>query len=138
MKTSDDRSVKAGRDIVGVQIITGDNNNAQMRDVPVRLTSGEDVDIRSELGGFRKALQSLQAPDSGKIDRALQDAEEEAAKGNPDKNEVGSAIERAVKYANNASDFGDNVNNIAGHLGPIVSWLGTNWTKILVVAGIAF
>ena len=138
MTTADDRSVKAGRDIVGSQIITGDNNTAQMRDVSVQLTSGADVDIKSELDGLREVLQSLQAPDSGKIGRALQDAEEEVSKDEPDKNEVGAAVDRAVKYAKGASDFGDSIKKIAGHLGPIVSWLGTNWTKILTAAGIAF
>ena len=138
MTTGNDRSVKAGRDIVGSLITTGDGNMVQMRDVSVTLTSGDDVDIGAELAGLRQALMALKASDQGKIDRALQDAEEEARKAEPDKDEIGSAVERAVKYAKGASDFGENVGKIADQLAPVVSWLGNNWTGILSIAGIAF
>ncbi|ETD90668.1 hypothetical protein ACTTAL_10470 [Rhodobacter capsulatus] len=138
MTTGNDRSVQAGRDIMGSLITTGDGNMVQMRDVSVTLTSGDDVDIGAELAGLRQALMALQASDQGKIDRALQDAEEEARKAEPDKDEIGSAVERAVKYAKGASDFGENVGKIADQLAPVVSWLGNNWTGILSIAGIAF
>ncbi len=137
MTIGDDRSVKARRDIVGSLIQTGNLNMAQMRGSSVQLTPGDDVDIRSELSGLRETLLALNAPDRGKIERALQDAEEEAAKDDPSKDEVGAAIERAVKYAKGASDFGDHVNKIADHLGLVVSWLGNNWAGILSIAGIA-
>ncbi|SIT00738.1 hypothetical protein SAMN05421779_105309 [Insolitispirillum peregrinum] len=139
MMTGDDRSVKAGGNIVGSQIITGDNNIAQMKDISVTLTSGEGVDIVAELAGLRQALMELKAGDQhGKIDRALQDAEEEAGKPQPNKDEIGSAVARAVKYAKNASDFAEHGSKIAERLAPVVSWLGENGTKILTLAGIAF
>jgi hypothetical protein len=138
MTTGDDRSVKAGGNIIGSQVITGDGNTAQMRDVSVQLTTGQDVNLAAELAGLREALNALSAPDAAKIERALQDAEEEAGKDEPDKEEVGSALERAIKYAKNASDFGEHASNIAKHLGPVVSWLGSKWTKILALAGISF
>ena len=133
-----DRSVKAGGNIVGSMIITGDNNIAQMKDVSVTLTSGEGVDIVAELAGLRQVLMGLTTPNHGKIDRALQDAEEEAGKPQPDKDEIGSAVERAVKYAKDASDFAEHGSKIAERLAPVVSWLGENGTKILTLAGIAF
>lgn len=136
VKIGSDRSVKAGGNISGSQIITGDGNMAQMRDVKVQLTSGADVNLGEELAALREILITLNAPDAGKIDRALQDAEEEAGKEEPDKEEIGSALERAVKHAKNASDFGEHVGKLAARLGPIVSWLGDKWKTILTIAGI--
>lgn len=80
----------------------------------------------------------MDTPDAGKLDRALQDAEEEAGKAEPDKDEVGSAIERAVKYAKGASDFSAQVEKLAPRLAALASWLGDNWLKILALAGISF
>lgn len=137
MTTGDNRFVSVGGNIAGSQIITGDNATAQMRGVSVRLTSGDELNVTAELGALRAALGSLATPDAGKIDRALQDAEEEAEKETPDREEVGAALERAVKYAKGASDFGEHASKIAGHLGPLVSWLGGKWTKILELSGIS-
>ncbi len=71
------------------------------------------------------------------MDRALLDAEEEAAKPEPDKDEIGGAIERVVKYARGASEFAEQVEKLAPRLAAVASWLGSNWIKILAMAGIA-
>ena len=138
MATGDDRSVRAGDKIVGSAVITGDHSTMVMRDVSVQLDSGTDVDVGAELSALRELLQGLSAPDAGKLARALEDAEEEAAKADLDKEEIGAAIERAIKYASKASDFAAHASKIASHLGPLVSWLGSGWTRILSSAGIAF
>ncbi len=131
----DDKSVRA-RDIIGSQVITGDNNTATMKGVKVSLVPADTVDIKAELSALRDALASLNAPDQGKLDRALQDAEEEAAKPEPDKDEIGGAIERVVKYAKGASEFGEHVGKLAPRLAAVTSWLGSNWLKILAMAGL--
>ena len=100
------------------------------------MTSGDGVNVGAELAALREVLQALNMPDAGKMERALADAEEEAAKVEPDKEEIGTAVERAVKYARQAGDFGEHVTKIASHLGPLVSWLGSNWKRILSAAGI--
>ena len=137
MTNGDDRSVRA-RDIIGAQVITGDNNTTTMKDVKVSLPRADTVDIKAELSALRDLLASLNAPDQGKLDRALQDAEEEAAKPEPDKDEIGGAIERAVKYAKGANEFGETVEKLAPRLAAVASWLGSNWVKILAMAGIVF
>ncbi len=138
MTAGDDRSVQVGDKIIGSAVITGDHNTAVMREISVQLDSGKDVDVGAELSALRELLQGLSAPDAGKMARALEDAEEEGAKADPDKEEIGSAIERAIKYARKASDFAAHASKIASHLGPLVSWLGSGWTRILSSAGIAF
>lgn len=138
MTTGNNQSVNAGGNIIGSQIITSNNTTAQMREVSVHLTSGEEVNVTAEFTALRVALKALSAPDERKIERALQDAEEEAGKDQPDKEEVGAALERAVKYAKGASDFGEHASKIAAHLGPLVSWLGSKWTRILALLEIGF
>lgn len=136
MTNGDDKSVRA-RDIIGSQVITGDKNTATMKNVKVSLPPQDTVDIKAELSALRDLLASLNAPDQGKLDRALQDAEEEAQKPEPDKDEIGSAIERAVKYAKGASEFAENAEKLAPRLAAVASWLGSNGLKILAMAGIA-
>ncbi len=108
-----------------------------MKGVKVSLPRADTVDIKAELSALRDLLVSLNVPDQGKLERALQDAEEEAAKPEPDKDEIGSAIESAVKYAKGASEFGEHVGKLAPRLASATSWLGSNWVKILALAGIA-
>ena len=136
MTNSDDSSVKA-RDIIGSQVITGDSNQASMHGVTVTLPAAVSVDVTVELAALREVLVGLNAPDAGKLERALQDAEEEAAKPEPDRDEIGGAIERAVKYAKGASDFSAHVAKLAPRLAALTSWLGENWVKILALAGLS-
>ncbi len=130
MSSNDDRSVKA-RDIIGAQVITGDHNQASMHGVTVTLPPAASVDVAAELAALRELLVGLNTPDAGKLERALQDAEEEAAKPEPDRDEIGGAIERAVKYAKGASDFSAHVAKLAPCLGALAAWLGAGWDKIL-------
>jgi hypothetical protein len=68
------------------------------------LPPAHTVDVKAELAALREALAGLQrVPDRGKLERAMQDAVEEAAKPEPDKEEVGGAVERVVKYAKDAA-----------------------------------
>jgi hypothetical protein len=135
--SGDNRSVTA-RDITGAQIVTGDSNRTVMRNVKVQeLPPAGQVDVGKELAELRALLGSLNAPDAGKLDRALADAEEEASKPEPDRVEVGSALDRAVRYAEKASDFSEKAEKIAPKLKALVSWLGANWHKILGAVGMA-
>jgi hypothetical protein len=131
-----DRSVKA-RDITGSQVITGDSNRAVMRGVKVTLPPPGDVQPERELAELRVLLSAFETPEKGKLDRALQDAEEEAKKPEPDKDEIGSALERAIRYAKSASDFGEQAEKLARPLGALASWLGANWHKLVALAGLA-
>lgn len=133
--SGNDRSIRIGRDTTGSQIIAGDYNQAKMGDVRAELPSPETVQPAVELAELRELFKALHAPDQGKIDRALTDAEEEAAKPEPNRDEIGSALERALGYAKKASDFGEQAEKIAPRVKALASWLGVNWHKILAVVG---
>jgi len=107
--SGNNQSVTA-RDITGSSIVTGDHNivSTTMKQMP--LPPPDQVDVKAELAALREALAGLQkVPDRGKLDRAIEDAVEETDKSEPDKEEVGGALERAVKYAKAADDFGARV-----------------------------
>jgi hypothetical protein len=133
-----ERNVSIGRDAIGSQIVTGDQNVVTASGQRITLPPADSVDIRKELAELRAILATLKAPDAAKLGRALDDAEDEVKKEKPDKDEVGGAIERAVKYAKGASDFGEQVEKLAPKLKAVCGWLGQNWHKLLAVAGIAF
>src|SRR3712207_5387158 len=78
------RSVTA-RDITGSSVVTGDHNtvSTRMRQVPLPLAA--EVDVKTELAALRQLLAELKVPERGKLDRALTDAAEKAAKPDPDK-----------------------------------------------------
>jgi len=98
---------------------------------------GEAVDVKAELASLRELLAELKnVPDRGKLDRAMQDAIEESAKPKPDKDEVGGAVERAIKYAKSANDFGDNLEKLLPRLTAIASWVGIAGRGLLALAGV--
>jgi len=89
-----ERSVRIGGDAKGNAIATGDRNVVTVT-YSASLPPAESVDIRAALAALQQALAGLDPPDKGKMDRALTDAAEEAAKADPDRDEIGGAIERA-------------------------------------------
>jgi hypothetical protein len=127
-----DRSVSIGRDAIGSSIVTGDGNTV----VTAGLPAAGSVDMGAELTALRELLTTLRTDDTPKIGRALDDAGDELSKPTPDKDEIGSAIERAVKYARGATDFADQSAKLAPHLSAVCAWLGSNWHKLLAIAGI--
>ena len=96
-----------------------------------------DVDVKAEIEALRVALAALNSPEQGKLDRAMEDAVEEAEKESPDKEEVGSALERATKYAKEANSLSEHIEKIAPRMVRLASWLGPRWHYILATLGIA-
>jgi hypothetical protein len=83
------RSVTA-RDITGSSIVTGDHNTVSTTMKQVPLPPADQVDVKAELAALREALAGLQkVPDRGKLDRAVEDAADEAAKPEPTKRRSG-------------------------------------------------
>jgi hypothetical protein len=104
----------------------------------ITLPPAHTVDVKAELAALREALAGLQrVPDRGKLDRAMQDAVEEAAKPEPDKEEVGGAVERVVKYAKAADDFAEHTEKIVPRLAALASWLGPAGRALLNVLGVS-
>lgn len=128
------RTVHIGGDAIGTVIATGDQNTITAT-TKLSLPPADSVDIRAELAALRQALSALTSPDTGKMGRALADAEEEAAKPNPDRDEIGTAVERAVKYAKGAADFSKQAVKVIPHLEAISSWLGKAWDHLITTAG---
>ena len=94
------------------------------------------VIIEQNLASGASCESDGRLPDRGKLDRAMQDAVEEAAKPQPDKDEIGSAVGRAVKYAKSAEDFGNHLEKLLPRLTAIASWAGAAGRGLLAMAGI--
>ena len=131
-----DRSVSIGGNAEGNIIQTGDRNVASVSYQRVTLPPPESVDIQSELKVIRETLAALAEASSRKIDNAFSDAEEELSKAEPDRDEVGRALERALDYAQKTSEFAGIVETLAPHVVNAASWLGKNWYKLLGVVGL--
>ncbi len=134
---SSDRSVSIGGDATGNVIQTGDHNVASVKFTQTTLPNPGSVDIAGELSALRDLLAKLQAPDQGKIDRAIEDASEELTKPEPDKDEIGVALDRALNYAKKAEGFADTASKLQSHITNAVGWLGDNWHKLLPIVGLA-
>jgi hypothetical protein len=134
--SSDNRSVTA-RDVTDSNIVTGDHNEVSTTTRQVALPPADTVDVKAELAALRDLIVELKnVPDRGKLDRALEDAVEEAAKPNRDKAELGSAVERVIRYAKSANDFSDQFEKLQPRLTAIASWLGVAGRGLLALAGI--
>lgn len=136
MSDKSNRSVSIGGDATGNVIQTGDRNTASVQLTQTTLPPAETVDVQAELAALRRILSELQGPDQGKMERALDDAEEEIAKREPDRDEIGSALDRALTYAKKAEGFATTIEKLQGHVTSAVSWLGENWHKLLAVVGL--
>lgn len=133
--SSDGRSVQIGGDAVGNVIQTGDRNTATL--THVTLPAPESVDIHQELRALRSLLEALATPDSRKLGNALSDAEDELAKPEPDREEVGRALDRALEYASRAEGFANAASALKPHVVAATAWLGSNWHGLLQSVGVA-
>jgi len=120
-------SVSVGGSVSQSAVVAGDQNKVQLtREVTVGLPSEMATEeIMQALQTLRELLERLDATDRGKIVRALDDAQEEAQKPTPDKEEMAGAMERVVKYAKTAHGIGEVVVEIQRPLSIIAGWIGT-------------
>lgn len=95
-KLSDNRPVSIGGHVSGSVIQIGDHNTATVHYRQVTLPAAATVNMRAELTALRELLTQLETPDRRKILNALEDAEIELNKRQPDKAEVGGALTRAL------------------------------------------
>jgi hypothetical protein len=119
--------VSIGGSVRQSAIVTGDRNAVELAREVASGASNEtstEVVIRA-LRALRELLEKLDTTDRGKIVRALDDAQEEAQKPTPDKEEVAGALERVVKYAKTAKGVGEVVVELQRPLSIIAGWVGT-------------
>ncbi|MGI8569379.1 MAG: hypothetical protein ACR2KT_10080 [Methylocella sp.] len=132
----DDRSVKA-REIKESIVVTGDKNKVSTKMTWYNLPLPDKVDAKAELAALHELVAKLNLRERGKFERAVEDAKEEIAKSDPDKEEVAGAVGRIVKYAKAADDFDEHVTKLLPHIAALGSWLGTAGDALLRLAGIA-
>ncbi len=130
-KGGQNRSVSIGGNATGSAIITGDSSTANVNFQQVSLPAPASVNIQAELNALREILAKLETSDRRKIDNAFADAQEELNKPQPDKDEIGDALNRALKYAKKAEGFADAIAKLQPHLAKTTAWLGDNWHKLL-------
>jgi hypothetical protein len=121
--------------ITGSIVVAGSGNtiNAKLRialegELP---PAADPVDIHAEFAELRKILEQLQTPDQGKIRRAVDDADEEFAKPETNKTEVGSALKRALDYGGKVASLGNEAVKLAPHIHKLAAWLGAEWSSLL-------
>ncbi|BAY48350.1 hypothetical protein NIES4073_35010 [Kalymmatonema gypsitolerans NIES-4073] len=135
-KGGQNRSVSIGGTVTGSAVITGDSNTANINFQQVSLPTPASVNIEIEINALREILGKLESSDRRKIDNAFEDAQEELNKPQPDKNEVGKALERAFDYAKKAEGFACTIAKLQPHLTKTTAWLGDNWHKLLSLVGL--
>ena len=134
------RSTNIGGNAVGNVITTGDKNkvnakiNASLK--KVSLPPPDTINLSRELAQIRLILEGIAGENNQKLKRALDDAEEEAKKTEPNKDEVGNALERALKYAEKGINFAGAIDKLVPHLTSAVAWLGSNWHSLLSIVGL--
>ncbi len=128
-------AISIGGDAHGNVMVAGENNTVSNVQTNISLPAPESVNIQKELAALGKILARLETPDKGKMERALTDAQEEAAKPKPDKDEVGSALERVMKHAQKAGTFGKIVEELKPHVLAVSAWLGSNWHHMARMLG---
>lgn len=137
MPNGDDRSVSIGGNADRNVVVTGDRNAVHTSSTRVTLPSAENIDIRAELIGLRQALAVLGATDARKIETAIDDAEDESARGVPDRDEIGRILENALNYAAKADGFAAAAERLAPHVLRIAGWLGTAGHRLLGIVGLS-
>jgi hypothetical protein len=136
-----DRAANIGGDAAGNVIVTGVGNNVDAKinvgfSKKIALPPASSVDISAELVQIRGILEKLGGEHAGRIGRALDDASEEIRKPKPDKDEIGSALGRALDYAQKGDAFANEVEKLAPHITNAVAWLGSNWYRLLSLVGL--
>ena len=131
-KGGQNRSVSIGGNATGSAILTGDSSTANINFQQV-IPTPAGVNIQAELNALREILAKLETSDRRKIDNAFADVQEELNKPQPDKDEVGDALNRALKYAKKAEGFAEAIAHLQPHLAKITAWLGNNRHESLLV-----
>lgn len=126
MPPSQNRPVSIGDSVTGGAIVTGGSNTVSVQFQQASLPEPKHVNIKAEIDALREVLATLPSPDRHKIENALEDAEEELKKPEPDKDEVGQALDRAISYAQKATGFAEAIDKLRPHVQNATAWLGEN------------
>ncbi len=128
------RSNSVGGNVTGAILVAGDDNDTKL--TQVQPPPAQDVDVAAEIAGLRSLLEKLAVPERDKLGRALDDARDEVAKPVPDKEDVASALKRAVTVSKEAADFADNADKIKERVVRIAEWVGPLAKGALALLGL--
>ena len=124
------------KDSKNVAVAAGEKSSVEQHNLKTVAPAMSLEEIRAEFAELKKVLTGLEVADKKKLERALDDAEEELNKPDPDKSEVAEAVGRALKVANKTGDLlktlkdkivpiGENIGAWCGeHGGKVVKFLG--------------
>ena len=130
-----DRSIRVGGDVNQSTLVTGDNNKVSNTATAVRLPDPGAVDVTAALAGLQAALSALQGERQEAIDRALADAADEAKQAEPDKQEIGARVGRALDLASKMTGFANQIASLAPHVQALCAWLGPQSYDLLAHVG---
>jgi hypothetical protein len=129
---TNDRSVSAGRDMVGNVVTSGDGNTVTANvAVQMTLPDPKSVNILSALSEIRMQLEKMSGENANKVRRALDDATEEANKSNPDKDQIGESVNRAIDLVKKGGALAEDLAQLLPHIKGIASWLGAKWHNLI-------
>lgn len=132
---SSNRSAHIGGNAHGNTVQTGDHPPAGAPSQHAMLPPPERVDMRAELLALREVLTRLESPERRKIANALSDAEDALARPEPNKNEVGKALQRTLDYARKAAGFPRVMAVLQPHVASAAAWLGEPWHTLPDLVG---
>ena len=135
-KGSGERSIRVGRSANNSNLIAGDFNKITAKQ-KVTPPAADTVDILAEIVALRAALSSTASDDAVKIRNAVDEAEDEARRPKPNKDEVATALSRAINYAQKAEGFAEEANKLIPHIIKVAGWLGVAGTAVLASFGLS-
>ena len=130
------RAVQIGGNASDSVIVTGDNNTTSVHLEKVTLPPADSVDIHEEITALKTLLAQLQSSQQIKIDNAVAEVEHELTQSTPDKDEIGSTLERALNVAQKADGYIGMIEKLRPHITHIGAWLGENSYKLLAAVGL--
>lgn len=132
-----DQSLQVGGDVIGSALVTGNNNQISVQFQQASLPHPDRVDIQAELKALQAILSSFEDPIATGVAQKL---EQEAAKPEPDKSVVATALETGLTYAKNLTGFAEAIDKLRPHVEATAGWLGkqgfTSGYKLLPLVGL--
>ena len=131
--------ISVGGNLIGSAVVSGNDNIVKVNYEKIEIPPFESVDISSEINSLKEIFADLKLSikDCQRIKNALNEAELESNEKQPDHDEIGSALERALKYAQKAEGFANSITKLKPHIQNVAGWLGENWYKLLATVGLS-
>lgn len=128
-------AVHIGGSLIGGAVVTGHSNTVTVAYHQTTLPPPETVDLRTELAAIRQLLSALSSEDRRRMERALEEATEEAERSPPRKEVIGESVEKALTIATKTAGFLDVAEKLRPHINSVTAWLGAAWHKLLPLVG---